>query len=329
MAARGDIVIGLTAVIFALEGERPRVLVRRDAADAPPALPSGPFDPQGHRTFELALRAFVQAQTGFSLGYVEQLYTFGDRGREAPQAHISEDKAARVVSVGYLGLASEPRPAPGGIWADWYRFYPWEDHRAGRPAELDDAIAQGMRAWADAAGGQGLRAARWDRARAAFGYDGADWNEERVLDRYELLYEAKLAAEAALDSARADGEAAPGSPPALDAAASAPMASDHRRILATAIQRLRGKIKYRPVLFELTPDTFTLSALQTAAETVLGLSLHKQNFRRALSASGLVEGTGHMETATGGRPAELYRFRKEMLRERPALGVAAPRLREG
>jgi len=83
-----------------------------------------------------------------------------------------------------------------------------------------------------------------------------------------------------------------------------------------------------PVLFELMPETFTLSALQLAAEAILGLRLHKQNFRRALAASALVEGTGHMETATGGRPAELFRVRSDILRERPMLGVAAPRMRD-
>jgi hypothetical protein len=69
------------------------------------------------------------------------------------------------------------------------------------------------------------------------------------------------------------------------------MASDHRRILATAISRLRGKIKYRPVVFELMPERFTLSALQRTVEGILGLGLHTQNFRRALDKTGLV--TGH------------------------------------
>lgn len=330
MSASTSVVIGLTAVIFAVAGERPLALVRRDPKSGLAALPFGPFDPAAHRTFELALRAFVAEQTGFELGYVEQLYTFGDRGREAPRAHLSDDDVARVVSVGYLGLAPAPLDAPGGVWADWYRFFPWEDHRCGRPRALDEALAPKLREWADAAEGQGRRAARWDRARSAFGLGGADWNEERVLDRYELLYEAGLAPEAEQDDLRAGGGAPPSLTPApLAPGLGEPMASDHRRILATAVQRLRGKIKYRPVLFELMDAQFTLSALQSAAETVLGVRLHKQNFRRAVAASGLVEGTGEKETATGGRPAELHVFRREALRERPALGVAAPRVKEG
>jgi hypothetical protein len=322
-------VIGLTAVILALDAERPAALVVREAGGLA-SLPFGPFDPEGHRTFELALRAFVRAQTGFEIGYVEQLYTFGDRGREAPRAHLSDAARGRTVSVGYLALANAPGEAPGGSWADWYRFFPWEDFRQGRPPALDAEIRPRLRAWADGAEGQGRRAANWTRARLAFGLDGAEWNEERTLERYELLYEADLAPEAEQDRKRSAG----GAPPPLAVTPLAPglgepMASDHRRILATAIGRLRAKIKYRPVVFELMPDLFTLSALQEATEAILGLKLHKQNFRRALATSGLVEGAGRMETETGGRPAELHRFRREILSERPGLGVTAPKLREG
>lgn len=105
------------------------------------------------------------------------------------------------------------------------------------------------------------------------------------------------------------------------------MASDHRRILATAISRLRGKVKYRPVVFELMGDTFTLSELQRMVEGIAGLTLHKQNFRRALDRAGFVEKTGRFEARTGGRPAELYRFRKESVHAGPALGLAIPRLK--
>jgi hypothetical protein len=106
------------------------------------------------------------------------------------------------------------------------------------------------------------------------------------------------------------------------------MFSDHRRILATAVSRLRGKIKYRPVVFELMPEAFTLSALQRAVEAIAGVPLHKQNFRRALERAELVEGLGRLDADTGGRPAELYRFRKELLSARPVSGLSLPLLRE-
>jgi hypothetical protein len=102
------------------------------------------------------------------------------------------------------------------------------------------------------------------------------------------------------------------------------MISDHRRILATAIGRLRAKIKYRPVVFELAPETFTLLHLQRLVESIAGLELHKQNFRRLLDRTNLVEGTGQFDTSAGGRPAELFRPRRETLSERPIGGVHVP-----
>jgi hypothetical protein len=84
------------------------------------------------------------------------------------------------------------------------------------------------------------------------------------------------------------------------------LVSDHRRILATAIGRLRAKIRYRPIILDIAPHVFTLSALQNLVERVCGMRLHKQNFRRSLENSGLVVATGEMLQETGGRPAKLF-----------------------
>jgi hypothetical protein len=105
------------------------------------------------------------------------------------------------------------------------------------------------------------------------------------------------------------------------------MELDHRRILATALGRLRGKLKYRPVIFELLPSAFTLLQLQRVVEALAGVRLHKQNLRRLVEKDGLVEGTARFEQRTGGRPAELFRFRRDVLRERPAPGVGLPGIR--
>ena len=91
------IVIGLSAVVAAVSGGEARVLTVRPAGQAA-ALPFGPFDPVADRTFEIALRTFVSAQTGFDPGYVEQLYTFGDKGRDAPLAAVDGSAAARVIA---------------------------------------------------------------------------------------------------------------------------------------------------------------------------------------------------------------------------------------
>ena len=107
------------------------------------------------------------------------------------------------------------------------------------------------------------------------------------------------------------------------------MIFDHRRILATAIARLRGKMKYRPVVFELMPPSFTLLELQRTVEAISGIRLHKQNFRRLVEGQGLVEGTGKVTALSRGRPAELFQFRREVLRERPAPGVRMGMRRAG
>jgi hypothetical protein len=314
------VVIGLSAVIVAVAEDAPYVVVTREADGAVAGLPFGPFDPAGDRTLELSLRGWVKEQTSFDIGYVEQLYTFGDRGREMPLADI-KGNPDRVLSISYLALTPSRAvlERAGARWRCWYDFFPWEDWRDGRPSVIDEVIAPKLRAWADKSADAAQRRAR---ARLAFALDGAVWNEERALDRYELLYEAGLAPEAARDRARFDGKAAPAisAMPGLGE----PMVSDHRRILATAMGRLRAKIKYRPVIFELAPEKFTLLHLQRLVEAIAGLELHKQNFRRLLDRTGLVEGAGEFDTSAGGRPAELYRCRKETLAERPVGGVHVP-----
>jgi hypothetical protein len=312
--------IGLSAVIVAASAQEPRVLTIRlsGAADggALEALPSGPLEPE-HRTLEIGLRAWVERQTRQRLGHVEQLYTFGDRDRASGEAAA----ALPALVVAYLALVREARSAgtADAEWHSWYRYFPWEDWRRGKPAARG-AIETGLRHWATQAANEDLRRLREERLGLAFGLSGAAWNEELALERYELLYEAGLVAEAARDLGRppdAGGEAATGTP----------MALDHRRILATAIGRLRGKIKYRPVVFELMPPSFTLSQLQQTVEALAGIRLHKQNFRRLVEQQGLVEETGKISAATGGRPARLVSFRREVLLERPAPGLRlrAPR----
>lgn len=315
--------LGLNAVIVAVTAEVPRILtVARPGSEAAPedALPFGPLEPETDRTLDLGLRRWVREQTGLDLGYVEQLYTFGDEGRDAPLADLGPG-AARVISVGYLALAPQTAEtdAQATGWAAWPRLFPWEDWRRGRPALIEEVVAPALSAWAHQAGGADA-AARGARARLLFAQEGAPWNEERVLERFELLYEAGLLPEAARDR-----QLAP-SPVATDLGL--PMLSDHRRILATGLARLRGKIRYRPVIFELTPPRFTLLRLQRAVEAISGVRLHKQNFRRAVERTGLIEGLGRMDAGSGGRPAELFRFRRELLGALPVSGLSLPMKRE-
>ena len=316
MSALPAIEIGLTAVIAVVEDEEPAILIAREGgADAPRAgLPFGPFDPLAHRTFEIGLRAWVEAQTELLLGYVEQLYTFGDRGRHARAG----DAGPHVVSIGYLALTRRPQHAlpAAAAFEPWYRFFPWEDWREKRPPILDRVLPL-LREWAERVERpESPRAlGRGERVQLCFALGGAPWDEEKVLERYELLYEAGL-----IEEARRDGrEAARGRAPLP--ALGEPMRFDHRRILATAIARLRAKLKYRPVVFELMAPEFTLTDLQRTVEAISGHRLHKQNFRRLVETAALVEPTGELSTATGGRPAALFRFRREVLQERPSPGL--------
>jgi hypothetical protein len=310
-APASPVTVDLTAVIVAVTDADPRVLVVQAPGGSGDWLPSGPLQPED-RTLQEGLRRWVARQTRQTLGYVEQLYTFGDRNRTLTAGELTGE--TRAMSLAYLALVQEARPegAAAAHWQSWYDFFPWEDQRDGVPEQARDLVAR-LTAWAEAAPTEERRA-RAKRLHLTFGLSEAHWDEERVLERYELLYEAGLVPEAHIDR-----HAEP--PAELVRLSGQPMASDHRRILATAIGRLRGKIKYRPVLFELMPPRFTLLHLQRTAEALSGVRLHKQNFRRLVEKQGLVEETGEIETDTGGRPAKLMRFRDEVTLERPAPGV--------
>jgi hypothetical protein len=282
----------LVAVLVAVTEAQPRVLTIRETA----SLPSGPLS-AGHRSLQSGLRAWVEQQTHHPLGYVEQLYTFADRDRTA-------DSGVHAISISYLGLTRETDPAGATVqgWQNWYDFFPWEDHRNGEPALIGQIILPHLTAWA------GRDMARRQRIAVLFSPD--TWNEELVLQRYELLFEAGLIPENPVNGTnRLPGR---------------PMMFDHRRILATAIARLRAKIKYRPVVFELMPSTFTLLQLQRRVEAVAGRALHKQNFRRLIEQQSLVEETGESAQDTGGRPAKLFRFRGDVLAERAVSGTKLP-----
>jgi hypothetical protein len=300
----GAIEAELTAVVVAVTDGEPRVLTIREGS----LLPSGPFA-SGHRTLQAGLRGWVEQQTHHPLGYVEQLYTFADQDRSA------EATGRRVISISYLGLTRQAR-ATGRehpAWRVWYRYFPWEDWREGTPPMIAKVIVPRLRAWAAEAEPTAKRA-RQQRIRITFGLGDLPWNEEMVLQRYELLFEAGLVTEAIR---RTEGDIATAMP-------GEEMLHDHRRILATGIARLRAKIKYRPVVFELMPESFTLLQLQRAVEALAGQVLHKQNFRRLVEQQALVEETGDVATETGGRPAKLFRFREQVLQERAIAGATLP-----
>jgi hypothetical protein len=258
-------------------------------------LPSGALDVAADASLDLAMRRVIDEQAGFEVEYLEQLYTFGDLDRSSPASTAGE----RALGVGYLVLTREASTT--GRWVDWYHLFPWEDLRA---PEADREAKAMIGEWASDDPG------RAQRVQIAFGMEETPWDGVRALDRYELLYEAHLVPEWFVDHDEPVGSTVSGEH----------MALDHRRVAATALSRLRGKLTYRPLVFDLMPETFTLSHLQRTVEALAGQKQHTQNFRRQVERGGLVEGTGRYAT-TGGRPAELFRFRRSVLTERPRVGI--------
>lgn len=317
-AGGANVALDLTGAIIAIRNNEPVVLAVRGAGDTADALPSGRFAPGSHVSLDAGLRECVREKTALELGYVEQLCTFGGCRSGA--------RDGNSVSIGYVALMLGGDRAPGAASCTWrsvYDYFPWEDWRHDRPRVLREVIEPRLKAWAvagEAENGDASAQDRNERVNISFGLDGVRWDDERVLDRYDLLCEAGALTSELL---------APPQPGLAAGAFGQTMNAEHRRILAAAIGRLRAKIRYRPVVFELMQAEFTLFDLQKTVEAILGPNLHKQNFRRLVESVGLVEPTGEIRTHTGGRPARLYRFRREVLLERPAPGVRVKAVARG
>jgi 8-oxo-dGTP diphosphatase len=207
--------VTVDVIIFTLsEGDLQVLLIQRGH---PPfagmwAIPGGFVGID--ESLEDAAQRELEEETGVHDVYLEQLYTFGDRGR---------DPRGRVITVAYFALV---------------------------PSDATQLYA-----------GQDASDARW-------------WSV------YDLP----------------------------------PLAFDHADILTYALQRLRYKLEYTAVGFELLPETFTLSELQSAYEIILGEELDKRNFRRKILSADVIEATGEYRTGEG-RPAKLYRFRDDAVAE--------------
>lgn len=301
-SSRDQLAVELTAAVIAVQHDHPVVLIKRNASSAGrliDLLPSTRFRPAVHASLEEAIRQRVEEDTGLELGFVEQLSSDWPKIFSSSQ----DSASARSLSIGHLALSRAESGEMSGN-ADWtgiYTYFPWEDWRAGRPAVLVDTIQPALTSWIAECqtGAAEDHSVRRERVAIAFGLDGGRWDDERVLERLDILMESGL----------------------QDCTVDRRLRNDHRRTLAAALGRLRAKIRFRPVVFELLPPDFTLFELQKSVEAILGPHLHKQNFRRLVEGTGLVEPTGEVRTHTGGRPAKLFRFRRDVLLERPAPGV--------
>jgi hypothetical protein len=304
LASGEAVALDLVAAVLAVRSAEPVVAIRR--IEGRDVLPSGPFRPRQHDSLESGTLALVAEQTGGNLAFAHHL---------CADCCAPTDGAADIhtVAVGHIGLANpaQRRSATRAIWKSWYTIFPWEDWRAGKPpclSQIEDYLAT----WAAQPAGPSdmlFEVDRPQRVRIAFG-SSAGWDEEKLLERYALMIDAGLiGANAASAWTR-----------------TATLQTGHALILARAVTELRRTVKYRPVVFELMPEAFTLFEMQRVVEAILGLPLHKQNFRRLVESCRLVEPAGETRMRTGGRPARLYRFRRDVMFERAAPGV---RLRPG
>ena len=216
--------VSVDVVIFTIrDGALHVLLVRRGVAPfaGRHAIPGGFVDEE--ESLEAAARRELAEETGVRDVYLEQLYSFGDPGR---------DPRGRVVTVAYFALIAADR-AP-------------------------------LKAGSDAA------EARW-----------------------------------------------------FPAAARPPLAFDHGRILDYALERLRNKLEYTTVGFQLLPDTFTLSELQAVYEAILGRHLDKRNFRRKIALLRIVTPLREWRR-TGRKPARLYRFSAARFEKLKDKGILFP-----
>ena len=301
-AANTQSIVELVPVLIAITNGSLRVLTVAKGE----LLPNGLLAPLRH-SLQAGVRMWVAKQTSQPMGYVEQLYTFVDTRRQ-------NEQGLPVLYVSYLGLVREAADSilhPDAKWQDCYGYFPWEDLRT--DGGQRDAIVSRLRIWANSADTEEVRQKRLKRIHLCWGVEPENWSEEYVLQRYEMLYESGLIAEAAEPQANFDF--------ALTGQA---MRHDHRRVLATALSRLRAKIKYRPVIFELMPPEFTLLQLQNSVEAISGRLLHKQNFRRQIQQQNLIEPSDTGVSGSKGRPAQLYRFRDDVLPDRLISDIGLP-----
>ena len=295
-------IVELVPVLIAITNGSLRVLTVAQGE----LLPNGLLAPFRH-SLQAGVRMWVAKQTSQPMGYVEQLYTFVDTRRQ-------NEQGMPVLYVSYLGLVREAADSilhPDAKWQDCYGYFPWEDLRT--DGGQRDAIVSRLRIWANSADTEEVRQKRLKRIHLCWGVEPENWSEEYVLQRYEMLYESGLIAEAAEPQVNFDF-----------ALTGQPMRHDHRRVLATALSRLRAKIKYRPVIFELMPPEFTLLQLQNSVEAISGRLLHKQNFRRQIQQQNLIEPSDTGVSGSKGRPAQLYRFLDDVLPDQLISDIGLP-----
>lgn len=318
--------IDLVATVLSVSRGEPQILVAHHERDGRThwRLPVVTYRSEIGETLSEAVCGGIYDLTGVRLGYTEQLTStlVSDRG-----VHDGETGAAGPrLDINYVALSGE-KSNPHGIvrgrhsWMPLYSLFPWEDWRSGRPGIIRNIIEPHLERWTASA--QEMEESRRNKVRICFGSCQGGWDEEKVSERLDLLVGAGSLDEALREhrQTRRPGKDDGGAHPA-------DYDERHLRYVANALGYLRTRIKVEPLVFEMVPDRFTLYELQQMVEAILGPPLHKQNFRRLVEHMGLVEPTGEIKSHTGGRPAQLFRFRPSVVLEHvhPGMRVRGARL---
>ena len=351
----------VVAVLVAITEHTARVLT----VDQGKLLPNGPLMPL-HRSLQAGVRQWVEEQTQQPLGYLEQLYTFVDTNRRNDDGHalvyvsylgLVQEAQAQLQSQAlwrdwydYFPWENHLDGMPAIImdyivpallrWADATKEPDIQQRRRQRIGlcwSISETILNNCSKNKSAHSNVESN----DQLINDKEYENREWIAEHVLLRYEMLYEAGLIAEAptyppsylanpqsdSVQSNNVQPDSTFKLPSNWSQLIGSPMYYDHRRVIATAISRLRAKIEYRPLIFGLMPDEFTLSQLQQSVEALSGMRLHKQNFRRLLESQNLVLETGQSSSAQRGRPAKLYRFRHDIELQSLLMDSKLPKLK--
>lgn len=202
----------------------------------------------------------LREETGVGGLYMEQLYTFGDVGR---------DPRTRVISTAYMALADSARMAPcGGDDASDARWFTVS-----------------------------LKPHSERRTHTAAGFV-LEQVSNLTLACDDVMLAAQVKITRTVEGCAARVERA--------IVSSGGVAFDHAAIITCGVERLRNKIEYTDIAFNLMPELFTLTELQQVYEVILDTELLKANFRRKIA--GMVLETDHYTSDAGHRPSRLHRF---------------------
>ncbi|MFY2087849.1 NrtR DNA-binding winged helix domain-containing protein [Achromobacter xylosoxidans] len=287
-------------VVSTVAHEQPLVLTMGSSESLPWEKVSAQFP-----SLSAQVRAWLEHRLNMSSS-VEQLYTHAER-------YLLGEPEAPVLSVSYLSNIHLSK-TPGRDWKSWYDYLPWEDRRESAtrtPFDISSLVSS-LDRWCATPRSPLHQARLRNRIAILFGLPPHTWREDRALSRLQLLHAAGLIPDmegGALFDHTVAGRA---------------MEHDHRRILATAVSRVRANLFSHVVLFSFAPTQFTLLELQLIAEAVLGRRVHKQNFRRWAEPY-VVPVIPNVSRGSHGRPARMFSTRASAYRDEPATGPERPR----